>query len=177
MRRIHLLAAALVPIAGGCGGSPEVPPPYRSAVTPSHTPPSALSPASYVAESASIDLLVIRAGELALTHSSNPQVRSIAAQLVEGHRGTAAQLSMAGRRLDLLPSATLLPEHQAMLDDLSSSTDFDHAFVRVLREVHGEALSFDMAFAARGSSPTLRPVAANAASVERTHLALLRQLR
>jgi len=130
-----------------------------------------------MAQAGSIDLLVIRASELALTRSGNGAIRNTATRLIADHRGTSAQLSFAGRRLNLLPAATLLPQHQAMLDDLTTSSDFDRAFIRVQQAAHGQAYSLHSAFASRGSSPTLRPVAANAASVERNHLALLRQLR
>jgi putative membrane protein len=92
------------------------------------------------------------------------------------HTGLASQLSFAGRRLNLLPGASLLPQHQAMLDELAASSNFDQTYIRQQRAIHGAALSLHSDYARRGSSPTLRPVAANAAAVERNHLGLLRGL-
>jgi putative membrane protein len=86
-------------------------------------------------------------------------------------------LSLAGRRLNLLPSATLLPQHQAMLDELAGSSNFEAAYLRLQRQVHGQGLALHADYASRGTSATLGPVAANAAAVERRHLELLRDLR
>jgi putative membrane protein len=94
-------------------------------------------------------------------------------RLISAHQGTASQLSFAGRRLNLLPSAALLPQHQAMLDELNASGDFDRAYVRLQRSVHGQALALHNDYARRGTSPTLRRVAANAAAVELGYIALL----
>jgi putative membrane protein len=138
--------------------------------------PGAVSPATYVSQAASIDLFVVKACERALLRSTSPAVRSAAQQLLADHQGTASQLSFAGRRLDLLPSASLLPQHQALLDELAASSDFDRTFVRLQRAVHGQALALHSNYARRGTSPTLRPVAANAAAVEQRHLALLNRL-
>jgi putative membrane protein len=96
--------------------------------------------------------------------------------MIADHNGTSAQLSFAGRRLNLLPSATLLPMHQAMLDELSASGNFDATYRSQQIAVHQAALKLHGDFAARGESPTLRTVARNAAPIERRHLDLMRRL-
>ena len=93
------------------------------------------------------------------------------------HAGTSGQLSLAGRRLNLLPSATLRPEHEAMMRELLATADFDRLYVQQQLQVHRQALSLHSAFAARGSSPTLRPVAAAAVPVIRRHLQELRGMQ
>ena len=118
----------------------------------------------------------MRASELAQQRSANPRLQSIANTLLAEHKGLASQLSFAGRRLNLLPGAAMLPQHEAMYDELSASGNFDQTYIRQQRAIHGAALSLHADYARRGSSPTLRPVAANAAAVERNHLALLRGL-
>jgi predicted outer membrane protein len=60
-----------------------------------------------------------------------------------------------------------------MLDSLGSSSRFDADFVRDQRLVHQQLVSIDSAYAARGRSPTLRPVAAAALPIEQRHLRLL----
>ena len=170
MRRSALALAVLA--LAGCATRPAAPPQPRPG-PPAPSQPAVRS-ATYVAQAASIDLFVVRSSELAQQRSASPRIRNVAQQLVADHTGLASQLSFAGRRLDLLPGASMLPQHQAMLDELSASGDFDRAFVRLQRSVHGTALSLHSAYAARGDSPTLRPVAANAAAVERRHLELLR---
>ena len=176
MRRLGAFALTAL-ILAGCATKTPAPQPQPSATETGRSLRGPVSPATYVAQAASIDLFVIRSSELALSRSSNSAVRDVAARLIAAHRGTAAQLSFAGRRLNLLPAATLLPQHQVLLDELGSSSDFDRAWVRIQRSVHGEALALHSDYARRGSSPTLRPVAANAAAVEQADLDLLRRIR
>jgi putative membrane protein len=135
-----------------------------------------VSPATYVARAGSIDLFEVKSGELALQRSSSARVRYFAQVMIAAHEGTGSQLSLAGRRLNLLPSAELLPDEQAMLDQLSATSDFDGTYLRQQRTIHQAALRLHQAFALRGNSPTLRPVAINAVAVERQHLDLLGRL-
>jgi putative membrane protein len=170
------MAIALALLAG-CASKP--PAPYPPAPRPAPVRPplgGSVSPTTYVAQSASIDLFVVRSSELALVRSQRREVRDLAGRLIAGHHGTAAQLSFAGRRLNLLPSASMLPQHQALYDELDSSGNFDGVYLRMQRAVHGASLRLHTDFAARGSSPTLRPIASNAEAVERSHLAMLRSV-
>jgi len=136
----------------------------------------AVGAASYVAIAASIDLLVIRSSELALQRSSSQRVRALASTLIADHKGAAAQLSFAGRRLNLLPRATLLPRHEAMLARLSAARDFDSGYRQEQLQVQREALSLNTSYAASGTSPTLRPVAAAAVPMLQRHLRLIGDL-
>ena len=175
MRRFGAFVVTALVLAG-CATktpAPQAQPPATETGGPIRGP---VSPATYIAQAASIDLFVIRSSELALSRSSNSAIRDAATRLIAAHRGTAAQLSFAGRRLNLLPAATLLPQHQVLLDELGSSGDFDRSWVRIQRSVHGEALALHSDYARRGSSPTLRPVAANAAAVEQADLGMLRRI-
>ena len=175
--------AAAVVLLASCAER-VVPPPRAPAPRPTvQRPPrpappvAALSPAALVATLASFDLLAIRSGELARTRARQPRLRAFADRLTQSHLGTAAQLSLAGRRLNLLPRAELLPSHQAMLDQLAASGDFDSAYRRQQLRSHQQAVQVLRAFAARGSSPTLRQLATRFAVTEAGHLASLRQAR
>jgi putative membrane protein len=173
MRRLG--AIALMVLIAGCATRPAGPPANEAGGTYAPRPlPRSVSPATYIAQAASIDLFVVRSSELAQQRSADPQLRNLANTLLAGHNGLAAQLSFGGRRLNLLPGAALLPQHQAMYDELAASANFGQTYIRQQRAVHGAALSLHSDYARYGSSPTLRPVAANAATVERGHLALLR---
>ena len=177
MRRLIALTAALA--AAGCASGGEQAP-DRPAARPAQRPPVVirpLFPADYVATAASIDLFVIRSAALATTRAADPRLRIYAQTLVEDHRGTSAQLSFGGRRLNLVPAAVLRPEHQAMLDALTGTGAFDALYRRQLTAVHEQALALHGAFAQRGESPTLRAVAANALPIERRHLQQLRAFR
>ena len=176
MRRLRAFAVTALILAGCATKTPTPQSQLPSATTGGRPLRGPVSPATYVAQANSIDLFVIRSSELALSRSSNSAIRDAANRLIAAHRGTSAQLSFAGRRLNLLPGATLLPEHQALFDELSSSGDFDRTWLRMQRSVHGAALALHSDYARRGTSPTLRPVAANAAAVEQADLDLLRRI-
>lgn len=168
-----LTAAALL---AGCASRPEPPaPPARGPAPGVIVPaPAAPSPAAYVSAAGSADLLVIRASELALQRSTSASDRRLAEMLIGEHRGMSAQLSLSGRRVNLMPGATLLPRHQARLDALGSAGDFASAYRRQMDSIHRELVQLHSGFAARGSSPTLRPVAAAAAAIIRRHLDQMR---
>lgn len=161
----------------GCATRPSEPPPPR--VEPRPGPPlpaptAAPSPRAYVESAASADLFVVRASELALQRLGPGNVRRLAETLVRDHQGMSAQLSLSGRRINLLPPAALQPRHQARLAALQASGSFAGEYRRQMRAVHEELLRLHLSFAANGSSPTLRPVAAAAATTVRRHLAEMR---
>ena len=97
--------------------------------------------------------------------------------MLSAHQGTSAQLSFAGRRLNLLPSASLDPQHQALFDALSATGDFDNTFRAQQAMVLQQGVKLHSDFAKAGTSPTLRPVAANAENVMRANLQALRSGR
>jgi putative membrane protein len=96
--------------------------------------------------------------------------------MIEAHQGTAAQLSLESRRLNLLPSARLLQRHSSMLNALEAAPDFDSVYRQQQSSIHLEAQQLYSSYAARGASPTLRPVAAAALPVIERHIRLLRYL-
>jgi putative membrane protein len=167
MRKFALACAAFGPavVLGGCLGGGRSAPVAASSTAITAAP--ALMSAAYVAAAASIDLYEIRAAQLALERSQDPANRAFAKQTLTAHEGTSAQLSMAGRRLNLLPSATLNPEHQAMLDALNSTSDFDNTYRAQQKILMREGVALHSSYARSGESPTLRPVAKNAEDVMR----------
>jgi len=177
-RNFTIFAIALTLAACGGGERPSEAPRTASR-RPTARPPlqqPAASEENFVARNGSIDLFVIRASELALQRSSSSRVRDFAHTMIADHKGTSGQLSLEGRRLNLLPSATLLPGEQAMLDSLQASSSFDAEYVHDMRDVHQQAIAIDSSYAANGRSPTLRPVAAAALPIEQRHLRLLAYL-
>ena len=145
-------------------------------VDPVTVPRPPIATQNYFRTAASVDLFVVRASQRALERGREARVRETARLLLADHNGTAAQLSFAGRRLNLLPSAAMLPVHQAMFEDLVASSNFDAAWRRQMLQMHELAVKLHGDYAARGASPTLRPVAASAERIERRHLDQLRGL-
>lgn len=166
-----MLTATLL---AGC--APKRPPPAPPVPTPPVARPVALDPESYMAFTASSALFAVRASNFAEARGSTNKIKKFASQVIMDQTGIGAQLSFAGRRIDLLPSARPLPEHQAMLERLATASDFDGTYKAQLAKVLREAASAHRAFEASGDSPTLRPVAAFAAPVCEKNLAALQKL-
>ena len=172
---VWLVSGLAILALDGCA-SRQSEPQHPTAPRPARGPVlgAALSSSDYVATAASIDLFAIRSSELARQRSGKARLRDLAAMMTEAHQGTSAQLSFAGRRVNLLPSAVMLPNHQSMMDALAVTSDFDALFLRDQIQIHEQALQVHRAYAARGSSPTLRASAASAAPIISEHLRLLR---
>jgi predicted outer membrane protein len=97
-------------------------------------------------------------------------VQAQASAELSDHRGLSAQLSFAGRRLNLLPPGGMLNSDSERLALLAGSADFDAAYKQQMIAAHQYHLKLSRDVAARGLSPTLRPVARNAALVLARHL-------
>ncbi len=179
MRRVAVLSVtsmvALSACAGGGSGSTATTQP--ASVGSVAIAPVMLSASAYVAMASSIDLFEVKSAELALQRASDPTNRAFAVRALNAHKGTSAQLSFAGRRLNLLPTATLNPEHQAMLDALGAASDFDRTYREQQASVLKEGVTLHANYAKSGSSPTLRPVAANAETVMKANLQVLGRSR
>ena len=177
--RTALAVAGGVAILGvaGCAPKRSTPPVPRPPVEiPAERP---LPASAYLLKVASIDLYEIRSGELALQQSGSAGNRAYAERMIEEHRGLAAQLSMAGRRLNLLPPTTLQPEHQQWLDQLVATTSpahFDATYRRQQMVAHDVSYRAHAAYAYGGDSPTLRLVARSAAGIEQEHGRVMRMM-
>lgn len=174
-RRIWPLALALPAVlVAGCGRGPD-PAPRRAAPFVLPSTAAALSPAIYMQLASTSSLFAVRASELAAERARSSGIRSAAQSIVQDQRGVAAQLSFAGRRLELLPSATLTAAQAAELEALRASADFDSDYRRAVGGALARALEAHEAFARAGSSPTLRPVAQMAAPVTKRNLDSVRR--
>ena len=176
MKRLTSVAGLGLLLAG-CGGAPS-PEPYRPAQRP--RPPVvrsiSISPAQYVSTASSASLYVIKASQLVSQRAGGSRVGNVARQFAADQEGVGAQLSFAGRRLDLLPAAALNPAHQAMFDTLSASPDPAGTYVRQMSTLLRQSATFHRQYERYGTSPTLRPVASMAAPVFERELRQLRGL-
>ena len=173
MRPGRAAAVAAMLAAASCSTQPRQrpAPPAPPVLTPA--PGAVMSARAYVTSAASFDLFVIRAAQLAETRARDPRVQAQARAELSDHRGLAAQLSFAGRRLNLLPSAAMLDSDAKRLASLTASADLDAAYKREMIGRHLHQLRTSRDVAARSPSPTLRPVARNAAAVLARHLGQL----
>lgn len=151
-----LAAGALALVVAACSSGPKATP---VATAPAATAIGPMTAAIFMSLASSSALYAVKAAELAEQRSRDADVRALAARQKADAEGISGQLSFAGRRLELLPTASLLPEHQAMIDALAASPDFDKEYVRQQGKMVPDTLRLHRAYAAGGGSPTLRPVA------------------
>ena len=159
-------------IVTACGARQPPPPPRSSFVLPSAA--MSLTPALYVNLIGNISLFAVRASEIMLERSTDGRVRDAARQVIDGQKGVAAQLSIAGRRVDLLPDAALTAEMDADLERLRTSAAPEADYRALMINALSRGSAAHETFARAGTSPTLRPVAQMAAPVTRRNLEAVR---
>ena len=167
--------ALIVGLAGTLAacGTKQAPPPRPITVLPSAV--AALTPAIYMQVASNSALFALRASELAATRASDGGLRANARAIAQDQGGVGAQLSYAGRRVDLLPRATLPEAMEADLARLTQSSDFDVDYRQLVGRALAQALEAHETFARSGPSATLRPVAQMATPVTRRNLDALRR--
>ena len=109
---MRIAVITLAVLLAGCARKEVPPAPPAPPVIVPPPEPSRQSAEPYVKVESSRSLLIVRASELAVQRSANSRTLQIANRLKTDHTGIGAQLNMAGRRLNLLPPATLLPVDQ-----------------------------------------------------------------
>ena len=150
--------------------------PFETIVSPPVKRSADRSAREYIVRAGSMELLAIRSAELAIQRSSKANIRSVALRALRDHTGLSKQLSYAGRRLNMLPSAALLPEHEQMLLRLISSPDLGGTYLRQQRAASASAYRLHREYLRTGTSPTLRPVAQRAIAILSSEIERLRRL-
>ncbi|MEO5774647.1 MAG: DUF4142 domain-containing protein [Sphingomicrobium sp.] len=167
MKRLAICVAAAA-LVTGC--APRTAPIAPAAMIDPNNP---LFAPGYMATAASGDQFEIQSSQLALQMSQNPAVRAFAQMLIADHMRMSQQMAVSAQSAGLMaPAPILLPQHQAMLDQLRATPygSFDMAFRDAQVNAHQQALALHQNFAASGDVPALRSVAAGAVPVIQAHL-------
>jgi putative membrane protein len=182
MYRSILLAAASMSIAGcamngeagmdGTSGRSGTSAGMAGDMTPTNR-------TAYVQMAASSDMYEIQSSQIALSKAQNPLVRQFAQMMVTDHTNTTQQLMAASQAAGLPPmTPMMMPMHARMVSELQAApggASFDNLYARQQLMAHQQALALHSNYAARGDTPALRAVAANATPVVRRHLDLVRR--
>jgi putative membrane protein len=119
---------------------------------------------SFFENAASAGMFEIQASKLALTKSSNPQIKTFAEKMIADHTEAAAKLqTLAAARSVMLPDK-LSKHHEMMLDRLnkdSAGADFDAAYKRQMIVSHKEAVSLFDQESKKGQDAELKAFAAD----------------
>ena len=170
MKRL-LLSVAAAAMVTACASNPPAAPPVDT-TSPMYAP-------NYLATAGSSDQFEIQSGQLAQSMSQNPGVRQIGQMLVADHTSSTQQLTAAAQSAGITaPPPAMLPEHQALLQQIQSAPpgQFDMVFRDVQIQAHQQALALHQAYASGGDTPALRTAAAGIVPVVQNHLTALQGL-
>jgi putative membrane protein len=176
MRKLAILFGGAALLAA-CTNNPAPEAPPAVAVDPNNP----LFAPAYMAMAGSSDQFEIQSSQLAMQMSQNPGVRNIANMLIADHtRSTQMVVAAAQSARITPPPPALLPQHQALLDQLRASgmgASFDMAFRDIQIQAHQQALTLHQNYAAQGDVPALRTVAGQIVPVVQNHLNMLQMLQ
>jgi putative membrane protein len=132
-----------------------------------------MTPDEFAAEAARSDAYEIQSGQLAQTRGSSPMVKQMGAMLVKDHTMTTNRLMAA---LTAVNRPKTPPPLDARRRDMiaqlekAQGAEFDRLFMQQQVTAHQEALALHRGYAASGTVPQLKTVAAEASKVVEGHL-------
>ncbi len=170
MRKLAVMLGGAALLAA-CSNNPPAEPTTQVVAADPNNP---LMAPGYMAMAGSSDQFEIQSSQLALQASQNPAVRNMANMLIADHTRSTQMLMAAAQSAGLTPPPpTLLPEDQALLDQLraaGSGPGFDMAFQQAQLTAHQKALALHTNYSAQGDVPALRTVAGQIVPVIQMHL-------
>jgi len=111
-------------------------------------------------------------GKLALTKTSNSDIKKFAQMMVDDHGKANDELKQVAQKKNISLPPTVDAEHQAKLDSLGklSGASFDIAYVNLMVDGHEKTLTLMQDEANNGKDADLKAFAAKTAPVVKTHL-------
>jgi len=137
-----------------------------------------LSPADqqFVQDAGTAGATEIAAGKLALTHSSDAQVKSFAQRMIADHTQLARNLDIVAKRQGITAAPSADASVTGSLESLHGA-DFDKAYIaQVAVNGHRKAVALFSAESKDGSNAQLKNVAARALPIIKHHYAMAQQL-
>lgn len=169
MNRLMILLGGAA-LLGACDTMSSRPPAPPVAMDPNNP----LFAPGYMATAGSSDQFEIQAGQLAQQMSQNPAVRNFGSMLITDHNRSTQMIAAAAQSARIpLPPPALLPQHQALIDQLRAAgpgTNFDLTFKQIQVQAHTDALALHQGYASGGDVPALRAAASQIVPVVQMHL-------
>jgi putative membrane protein len=187
-RKLLIAGAACAALALAACGQPPADADTAAQTTPDANPASTIpTPADetaapdFVAKAAASDMFEIESSKLALSRSTNAEVKAFAQMMVDMHTQTTADLKAAITESGqpLVPPTALPEDMQGKLNDLgkASDADFDKAYMTAQVDGHQSALNLMTRYAADGDVAALKAAAAKTAPLVQDHLTKATALR
>lgn len=140
-----------------------------------------LSGPRFVETAAIAGLFEIESSKLALSRSSDPQIRAFAETMVADHTKIATGLKRAASdaRGDITLPTAMDADHEALLTKLRAATgrDFDALYVQMQTTAHQQAVGLFGAFAKDGDQTALKDFAAQTLPMLQGHLEQVLRIR
>lgn len=125
------------------------------------------------------DIFEITTSTMAIQHSQNPQVRSLATMIIADHTNlTNTALGAAASAGVMAPPPELSAQQKGQIGQLISAgpADFDRVYLSQQLPAHEMALQLMQGYAAGGDVPQLRQAAAGAVPIVQKHLGMVQQM-
>ena len=118
--------------------------------------------AGYIKNAAIGGMFEVESSKVAIEKSSNDEVKQFAQKMVDDHSNVNDELkaTVAAQNIDtsLIPME-LDAKHQAMLDKLQTSENFDADYIKAQTDAHKEAIMVFSKYAKSGDNKALRDFA------------------
>lgn len=150
-----------------------------AAPTTAPAAPIPVHAAQYVMVAGADDLFEHQASTLALTKSTDPQIRAFAQRMVTDHTKTTQALNAAAAQAGVpVPPPQLTPGQQQYISELQplSGSAFDHAYLAQQVAAHRAALALHQNYARHGDNAVLKQAAAKTVPIIEAHLTRVQQL-
>jgi putative membrane protein len=128
--------------------------------------------AKFVTTAADGGMAEVALAKLALSKTTNPQIKDFATMMVTDHTKANEELAGIAKTKNITLPAAVSAEHQKKMDDLSqkSGADFDKSYVDAMVDGHKKTLSLMQDEAKNGQDADLKAFAATTASTVQMHL-------
>lgn len=128
--------------------------------------------AQFATKAADGGMAEVALGKLALSKTTNPQIKDFAQMMVTDHSKANNELDSIAKAKNITLPVAVSAEHQKKMDDLSqkTGTDFDKAYVDAMVEGHKKTLTLMQDEAKNGKDVDLAAFASKTAVTVQTHL-------
>ncbi len=135
-----------------------------------------MSPAAFVAQAASGNMLEIQASQLAMDRSRQESIRQFADKMVKDHSGAAERMKSAAMGQPIPDNMS--EAHAQMLEQLRGVDDkqFDVRYLQTQLQAHEDAVLLYEQYAATGEQESLKQYAEQMLPALRAHLQSVKQI-
>jgi putative membrane protein len=171
-RTLLLSSVALLAIASAMPAQAEKPFTLTNTTTVTS---SVTDSKTFVTKAAIGGMFEVKSSKLALKRSTNPEVKKFAQMMIDDHTKANEKLKSIlhdKQEDDLVPTA-LDKHHQAKLDALKSSDNFDADYLQAQKDGHTKTIALFESYAANGDDEDLKDFATKTLPTLKKHKAHL----